>query len=63
MTISHLEKNNIKIAGFVFVGEELPHTWDIIKKTLGLPLLFRVPIFNELNKNTIVNFVKEIDGN
>ena len=63
LTISHLEKNNIKIAGLVFVGEELPHTWDIIKKTSGLPLLFRVPIFNELNKNTIVNFVKEIDGN
>lgn len=63
LTISHLEKKNIKIAGLVFVGEELPHTWDIIKKTSGLPLLFRVPIFNELNKNTIVNFVKEIDGN
>ena len=63
LTISHLEKNNIKIAGFVFIGEELPHTWDIIKKTSRLPLLFRVPIFNELNKNTIVNFVKEIDGN
>lgn len=63
LTISHLEKNKIKIAGFVFVGEELPHTWDIIKKTTGLPLLFRVPIFNELNKNTIVNFVQEIDGN
>ena len=61
LTISHLEKNNIKIAGFVFVGEELPHTWDIIGKTTRLPLLFRVPIFNELNKNTIVNFVKEID--
>ena len=61
LTISHLEKNNIKIAGLVFVGEELPHTWDIIGKTTGLPLLFRVPIFNELNKNTIVNFVKEID--
>ena len=61
LTISHLEKNNIKIAGFVFVGEELPHTWDIIGKTTGLPLLFRVPIFNELNKNTIINFVKEID--
>jgi dethiobiotin synthetase len=63
LTVSHLEKNNIKIAGFVFVGEELPHTWDIIKKTTGLPLLFRVPIFNELNKNTIVNFVKEMNGN
>ena len=63
LTISHLEKKNIKIAGLVFVGEELPHTWDIIKKTSRLPLLFRVPIFNELNKNTIVNFVKEIDGN
>ena len=61
LTISHLEKNNIKIAGLVFVGEELPHTWDIIGKTTGLPLLFRVPIFNELNKNTIINFVKEID--
>ncbi len=61
LTISHLEKHNIKIAGLVFVGEELPHTWDLIEKTTGLPLLFRVPIFNELNKNTIVNFVKEID--
>jgi dethiobiotin synthetase len=61
LTISHLEKNNIKIAGFVFVGEELPHTWDIIKKTTGLPLLFRVPIFDELNRNTIVNFAQEID--
>ena len=61
LTISHLEKHNIKIAGLVFVGEELPHTWDLIEKTTGLTLLFRVPIFNELNKNTIVNFVKEID--
>lgn len=61
LTISHLEKHNIKITGLVFVGEELPHTWDLIEKTTGLPLLFRVPIFNELNKNTIVNFVKEID--
>ena len=61
LTISHLEKKNIKIAGLVFVGEELPHTWDIIAKMTGLPLLFRVPIFKELNKDTIVNFVKEID--
>lgn len=60
LTISHLKKKNIKITGLVFVGEELPHTWDIIEKITGLPLLFRVPIFKELNRDTIVNFVKEI---
>ena len=63
LTISHLKKNNIKISGLIFVGEELPHTMEIIEKTTRLPLLFRVPIFNELNKNTIVNFAKEIDRN
>ena len=63
LTISHLEKNNIKIAGLVFVGEELPHTYDIIAEMTGLPVLFRVPIFKVLNKNTIVNFAKKIDGN
>ncbi len=61
LTVSHLKKNNIKIAGLVFVGKELPHTWDIISKMTGLPLLLRVPIFKELNRNTIVNFVKKID--
>jgi dethiobiotin synthetase len=63
LTISHLEKKNIKIAGLVFVGEELPHTWDIIGNNTRLPLLFRVPIFKDLNKNTILNFANKIDDN
>jgi len=62
LTIAHLREHKIKIAGLVFVGEELPHTWDIIEKITGLPLLFRVPIFAKLNRNAIVSFVKQIDN-
>lgn len=60
LTIEHLRRNNIKIAGLVFVGEELPHTWDIVSKMTGLPLLFRVPIFEDLNRNSIRNFAQQI---
>lgn len=60
LTIAHLRSQNINIAGFVFVGKELPHTWDIVSKTTGLPLLFRVPIFPKLDRSTICNFTKKI---
>ena len=62
LTIAHLKNNNIKIAGLVFVGEELPHTWEIIEKMTGLTLLFRVPMFKELNRKAILSFVKQIDN-
>ena len=60
LTIEHLRRNNIKIAGLVFVGKELPHTWEIVSKMTGLPLLFRVPIFEDLNRNSIRNFAQQI---
>ncbi len=61
LTIAHLRREGVNIAGLVFVGEELPHTWDIISKQTQLPLLFRIPIFDKLDKNTILNFVDKLD--
>ena len=61
LTIAHLRREGVNIAGLVFVGEELPHTWDIISKHTQLPLLFRIPIFDKLDKDTILNFVATLD--
>ena len=61
LTIEHLKRCRIKIVGLVFVGEELPYTFDIISKSTNIQMLFRVPIFKTLNKNTILNFVSKLD--
>lgn len=60
LTIEHLKRNHVKIAGLVFVGEELPHTWEIVSEATGLPLLFRVPMFPSIDSNTILNFANKI---
>ena len=61
LTVAHLRREGVNIAGLVFVGEELPHTWDIISKQTQLPLLFRIPIFDKLDNDTILNFVATLD--
>ncbi len=52
-----LKARNIPTLGLVFVGESTPATENFILEHSGLPLLFSIPIFKELNKQVIAEFV------
>ena len=60
LSIEHLKQREIPVFGIVYVGDELPETSEIIEKMTGIKILFRVPLFSLLNKDTIRKFAQEI---
>ncbi len=53
LTAEILKNNNIKVEGIVFVGNENKATEEIILKKTGLPLIARIPLVTEINKEFI----------
>jgi dethiobiotin synthetase len=53
LTAEILKNNNIKVEGIVFVGDENKATEEIILKKTGLPLIARIPLVKEINKEFI----------
>ena len=53
LTAAILKNNNIKVEGIVFVGDDNKATEEIILKKTGLPLIARIPLVNEINKEFI----------
>ena len=53
LTAEILKNNNIKVEGIVFVGNENKATEEIILKKTGLPLIARIPLVKEINKEFI----------
>lgn len=63
LTAEVLKSRGIKIAGFIFVGDENKATEEIILNTTGFPMIARIPIANEVNKEFIKrqsNLIKPI---
>ncbi len=60
LTIESLKSRNIKIKGIIYNGEELPQTEEIIERISGLKTLFRIPTFQEINKESIANFASTL---
>ena len=60
LSLEHLKQREIPVFGIVYVGDELPETSEIIEKMTGIKILFRVPLFSLLNKDTIRKFAQEI---
>lgn len=53
LTAEILINSNIKVEGIVFVGDENKATEEIILKKTGLPLIARIPLVKEINKEFI----------
>ncbi|HIP32957.1 MAG TPA: dethiobiotin synthase [Crocinitomicaceae bacterium] len=54
LSAESLQKRGIKIAGFVFVGEENKATEEIILKNTGLAMIARIPEVAEVSKDFIL---------
>lgn len=60
LTFNELQRRKIEILGIVFNGNENPDTEKIILQKTNLPLLFRVPLFNEINADILAAFAQKI---
>ena len=61
LSAESLQKRGIKIAGFVFVGEENKATEEIILKNTGLSMIARIPEVTEVSKDFILEQAKELE--
>jgi len=53
LTAEVLKKRNIKIAGWIFVGEENKTSESIILKVTDLPMIARIPLVSEVTKEFV----------
>jgi len=60
LTIEALKSRGIEIKGIIFNGQELPQTEEIITKISGVKTLFTIPDFEQVDKNSLSNFVSEL---
>ncbi len=51
-----LRNRNLKVLGLVFVGEQVSSSEDFISEHTGLPKLFFIPMFSNLNRGTLAEF-------
>ena len=60
LTINELCRRNIPILGIVFNGEATPQTENFIEKYSQIPVLFRVQMEKEINKQIILKYAESI---
>ena len=60
MTAEVLKTRGIKIAGWIFVGEETKSSESIILKVTGLPMIARIPLVDEVTKEFIAEQASKI---
>ncbi|GAB5416401.1 MAG: dethiobiotin synthase [Crocinitomicaceae bacterium] len=53
MSVELLKQRNIPIKGIIFVGDEHPTTESIILKSTDLPMIIRIPMTDEVNKEFV----------
>ncbi len=53
MSVELLKQRNIPIKGIIFVGDEHPTTESIILKSTDLPMIIRIPMTEEVNKDFV----------
>jgi dethiobiotin synthetase len=62
LTIQELRSRNIPIIGIVFNGEHNPQTENFILQYTQLPLLFRVEMEEQIDKQTILKYSRQINS-
>jgi len=60
LTAEILKHRGIKIAGFIFVGDENKATESIILNTTGIKMIARIPIVKKIDKSFILNQSEKI---
>jgi len=63
LSYSALQNRKIKILGIVFDGEAVKASQQYILAYTQLPLLFSIPLFKQVNKETITKFANSISIN
>lgn len=63
LTVAALQQRNIAIEGIVFCGEAVESTRSFILEQTQLPLLFSIPVFQQINKEVIAAFAKTVSIN
>ncbi|XOV67052.1 MAG: dethiobiotin synthase [Fluviicola sp.] len=58
LSVDALKQRGIEIKGIVFVGDEHTTTESIILKSTGLPMIIRIPMATEVNKEFILEQAK-----
>ncbi|PWL28741.1 MAG: dethiobiotin synthase [Fluviicola sp. XM-24bin1] len=58
MSVDALKQRGIEIKGIIFVGDEHPTTESIILKSTGLPMIIRIPMTDEVNKDFVMEQAK-----
>lgn len=56
LTVAALQQRNIPVKGLVFSGKEVLSSKEFILQYTQLPLLFSIPLFNEIDAATIATF-------
>ena len=62
LTIQELRSRDIPIIGIVFNGEHNPQTENFILQYTQLPLLFRVEMEEQIDKQTILKYSRQINS-
>lgn len=58
MSVDALKQRGMEIKGIIFVGDEHPTTESIILKSTGLPMIIRIPMTDEVNKDFVMEQAK-----
>lgn len=61
LTIQELRSRNIPIIGIVFNGKHTPQTENFILQYTQIPLLFRVDMEEQIDKQTILKYSRQIN--
>ena len=63
LSVSAMQQRNITIQGLVFSGEAVESTRQYILEYTQLPLLFSIPLFQNINSQVVADFAKIISIN
>ncbi len=58
MSVELLKNRDVEIKGIIFVGDEHPTTEAILLKSTGLPMIVRIPMTDEVNKEFVMQQAK-----
>ena len=61
LTIQELRRRNIPVVGIIFNGEHTPQTENFILQYTQLPLLFRMDMEKQIDKQIILKYAKQIN--
>lgn len=60
LSIHELIRRNLKIKGIIFTGRENPGSENIILKYSGLELLFKMPLYQKIDKSLVTKYAESL---